>query len=133
MTTALETVREAYAAFARGDSDGFVDLFAPDAVIEQWDGVPWGGRADGIAAIREFVATVGTYIHSRAEADELYVSGDDIVAIGRSRGTAVRTGAPFDIRIVHVWRARDGKIVYWRLLVETAPLLAALAEEGSGR
>jgi ketosteroid isomerase-like protein len=130
MTAPLETVREAYAAFARGDPDGLVDLFAPDAVIEQWDGVPWGGRADGIAAIREFVTNVGAHIRSRAEADELYVSGDDVVAIGRSRGTALRTGAPFDVRIVHVWRVRDGKIVYWRLLVETAPLLAALAAEG---
>jgi ketosteroid isomerase-like protein len=122
----VEIVRQAYAAFGRGDPDGFLGLFADDAVIEQWDGFPWGRRAVGSVQIREFAEAAGRHIRSHAQADELFVAGEDILAIGRSRGVAVATDKPFDVRIVHRWQVTDGRITLWHLFVEAQPLLTAL-------
>lgn len=125
--SSFAVVRAAYEAGARGDGDAFLALFAEEAVVRQWTGLPWVPES-GVCPIGVFAQRAGAYIRSQQTIDELFIDGDDVVAIGRSRGEAVRTGRTFDVRIVHRWRVRRDRIQLWDLTVETEPLLAALEE-----
>jgi ketosteroid isomerase-like protein len=39
-----------------------------------------------------------------------------------------RSDVPFAVRLAHVWKVRDGKIVWFYNYVDTAALLAAIGE-----
>lgn len=101
------------------DLDGFVDLFAPDGVIE----LPFAGpgmpsRLAGQQAIRD-------YSHRMAasplriddlEATALYHTDDPEVVVIElaTRGTVTSTGRTFAGTSIQVFRIRDGKIVLFR-------------------
>ena len=101
------------------DVDGFVDLFAPDGVIE----LPFAGpgmpsRLAGQQAIRD-------YSHRMAasplriddlEATALYHTDDPEVVVIElaTRGTVTSTGHSFEGTSIQVFRIRDGKIVLFR-------------------
>ncbi len=101
------------------DIDGFVDLFAPDGVIE----LPFAGpgmpsRLAGQQAIRD-------YSHRMAasplriddlEATALYHTDDPEVVVIElaTRGTVTSTGRTFAGTSIQVFRIRDGKIVLFR-------------------
>ena len=101
------------------DLDGFVDLFAPDGVIE----LPFAGpgmpsRLAGQQAIRN-------YSHRMAasplriddlEATALYHTDDPEVVVIElaTRGTVTSTGRTFAGTSIQVFRIRDGKIVLFR-------------------
>jgi len=58
-------------------------------------------------------------------------AGDEVVAVGRTRGIARTTGYPFDAAAVHVWTVRDGKIAAFRAFVNHPTMLAALDALGA--
>ena len=101
------------------DTDGFVDLFAPDGVIE----LPFAGpgmpsRLAGQQAIRDFshrMAASPLRIDD-LEATAVYQTGDPEVVIIEliSRGTVTSTGGTFAGTSIQVFRIRDGKIVLFR-------------------
>lgn len=124
--TPVELVREAYALLGSGDTDRFADLVDERFVIEQTEQVPWGGRAEGPEAAVAFFHNMHRYIESLATPAEYLESGEFVVAIARSRGVARRTGKPFDVRVVHVWEASDGKLTAFRPYVDVDRLRAAL-------
>lgn len=128
MPSPMSVVERAYELLHRGAIDEWIDMCTDDVEFCQTTAVPWGGTYRGRDACREFVRRAGAEIASVAGPDEpLYVAGDVVVAIGRSRGTARRTQTPFDIRVVHLWRVRGERIAGWTLHVDTERLGAALA------
>jgi ketosteroid isomerase-like protein len=128
----VAVVERAYELLRSGSIDEWIAMWTEDIVIAQTEAVPWGGVFRGKEECREFLQRAGSEIASAAGPDEpLYASGDDVVAIGRSRGTARKTGKPFDIRIVHVWRVRGEQLASWTLHVDTGPLLTALERSGA--
>jgi ketosteroid isomerase-like protein len=101
------------------DTDGFVDLFAPDGAIE----LPFAGpdlppRLDGHQAIRDF--------SHRAAASPLRIDDLETVAVHHtsdpevvivellSRVTFATTGQRLAVRSIQVFRIRDGKILLFR-------------------
>ena len=101
------------------DTDGFVDLFAPDGAIElPFAGPDLPGRLDGQQAIRDF--------SSRAAASPLRIYDLQTVAVHHtsdpevvivellSRVTSATTGRRLAVRSIQVFRIRDGKIVLFR-------------------
>jgi ketosteroid isomerase-like protein len=101
------------------DMDGFVELFAPDGVIE----LPFAGpgmpsRLAGQQAIRDFshrMAASPLRIDD-LEATAVYHTDDPEVVIIElaSRGTVTSTGSTFVGTSIQVFRIRDGKIVLFR-------------------
>ena len=101
------------------DVDGFVELFAPDGVIE----LPFAGpgmpaRLAGQQAIRD-------YSHRMAasplriddlEATAVYHTDDPEVIVIElvTRGTVTSTGRTFEATSIQVFRIRGGKIVLFR-------------------
>lgn len=121
--SALETIKAAYAAFARNDPS--VLFGAMDAGI-QWneaegnplaDRNPYvGAQAVGegvfgrlLAAIDNFTAVPATFIDG----------GDHVVVLGRYGGTIKHGGAALDAPFCHVYRFHDGKVATFQQFTDT--------------
>lgn len=112
----LERRRQVLAAH---DSDGFVELFADDAVIELPFAAPgMPSRLDGKAAIREYSKVMdATPVRiDDIETVALYESTDpELVVIEIvGKGTVTTTGQAFDSPCIQVFRIRDGLIHLFR-------------------
>ena len=103
-----------------GDTDGFADLFAPDAVIEFCFHGPPGTpvRLEGREAIREYSRRITDSPMRIAdfEVTELYQAEDPEVVIVEVRATATltTTGRSITASSIQVLRIRQGHIVLFR-------------------
>jgi len=123
----LDTVRSMYDAFARRDLDVIHSTLAPDVVIEQPEVLPWGGRYEGHHGFDLFIGALLRRVEPIVEVGELFDAGDHIVRIGRGRGRIVANGGSYDVREIHLWGVRDGRITSFTVYLDTATLAAALA------
>ena len=119
MPTPAQVLEQRRELLLKHDMDGFVDLFAPDGVIE----LPFAGpgmpaRLAGQQAIRD-------YSHRMAasplriddlEATAVYHTDDPEVIVIElvTHGTVTSTGRTFAGTSIQVFRIRDGKIVLFR-------------------
>ncbi|MEW2528081.1 nuclear transport factor 2 family protein [Streptomyces sp. NPDC047071] len=118
----------------RGDMEGWIALFAVDAVAEfpfAPDGYP--RRLDGRAALGPYLRGLADHIaYDAFPYVEVHETGDPgtIVAELRSEGRVLATGGPFAMAYVAVVTVRDGLIVryrdYWNPLAVPASLTAAV-------
>ncbi len=122
----IDVVRAVYAAMAAGDVTRLFELVDPDCVITQDPRLPWGGRHVGHAGLATFGLRLREAIQSSVTTDALFAADADVVQVGRTRGTTVATGTPFDIAEVHRWRVRDGRVVSAHFSIDTPAMLAAL-------
>jgi ketosteroid isomerase-like protein len=121
-TDPIAVVRSAYAALAARDGAAMVAVTSAEIVIEQSDAVPWGGRYVGAASSAAFHAAVAAHLDSKVETHDLSRAGDQVVQVGRTRGTALPTGRPFDAVEVHVWTVAVGLITGLHIYVDTVAL-----------
>ena len=121
-----ETVTALYEAFARRDLPTVQSLTDSEVVVSQTPLLPWGGVFTGHGGLREFFERLLRYVDSRVVIDEMIVAGDDLVALGHTRGQVRSTGAPFDIRVAHVWTVRGERIVRFQPFIDTPAMLQAL-------
>jgi uncharacterized protein (TIGR02246 family) len=117
-----------------GDIDGFVNLFAPDAVIEgPFTGPPGAPlRLEGREAIREYSRQVMTS-PLRLEDFEvvgLYQTQDPELVIVelRTKGTVATTGQSFAATSVQILRIREGQIVLFRDFADSRVLEEVIRE-----
>ena len=57
----------------------------------------------------------------------MFEADGEVVQVGRTKGTVVATGVPFDIPEVHRWTIRDGKAVAAHFAIDTPAMLERLA------
>jgi ketosteroid isomerase-like protein len=117
--TPVQVLEQRRELLLKQDVDGFVDLFAPDGVIE----LPFAGpgmpsRLAGQQAIRDFshrMAASPLRIND-LDATAVYHTDDPEVLIIElaTRGTVTGTGSVFTGTSIQVFRIRDGKIVLFR-------------------
>ncbi len=125
-----EVVRRSYEAFARGDLDAVVAEMADDIEWQQAQGLPHGGTYRGLDEVRKNVfAPLDRDWWSEFAADpaEFLDAGDEVVVLGRYRGTALGTGRALDVPFVHIWSFRGGKAWRFRQFLDTAGWIEALA------
>jgi ketosteroid isomerase-like protein len=120
-------VKEGYAAFARGDMGAVLALLDPEIEVWQSETVPWGGTYRGLEEFQTFVTRLSEHVQSEVEGGELLDAGDLVVMIGRSSGRAKKTGADFDVPVVHLWTIRADKLARLEVHMDTAQMLEALA------
>ena len=53
-----------------------------------------------------------------------------MIQVGRTKGTVVATGVPFDIPEVHRWTIQDGKAVRAHFAIDTPAMLERLSAKG---
>ena len=121
---AVDMVKAAYAAFARNDPSVMFSAMDPSIAWLEAEGSPYadgnpyvgpqaiGERVFGrlMAAIENFTVTPETFIDG----------GDDVVVVGRYRGTQKTGGAKLDAPFCHVYRFRDGKVIAFQQFTDTA-------------
>jgi ketosteroid isomerase-like protein len=125
-----DVVAALYAAFAKRDLAAVAALSDSELVIDQTELLPWGGTYRGLAGLKEFTAKLLGHVDSQVTAEEYVESGERVAVIGRTKGTVRSSGAPFDVRVVHVWTVRDGKAIRFEPNIDTPGMLKVLAAGG---
>jgi len=123
-------VKEAYAAFQRGDIPAI--LAALDENV-QWQAVigtegvlPHAGLRRGRSAVGEFFKQVSESLDFDAfEPREFIAQGDQVAVIGRYKGKAKTTGKSWDTEWVMIFTLRDGKVITFREYTDSRQLVAA--------
>jgi ketosteroid isomerase-like protein len=123
------TVQELYAAFGRGDVATILSKLADDVVWES-EGpaiISFSGIRHGKEEARGFFEALGgEHSNPQLTITEYVASGDTVMTIGRYTATVNATGKQFDSPISHYWKFRDGKVIHYRGLANTAAALEAL-------
>jgi ketosteroid isomerase-like protein len=124
----IDVVRGYYEALAARDIERVLAVVDESCVITQDDRLPWGGRYVGHEGFATFGLTLTSTIQSQVTHEALFEADGDVIQVGRTKGTVVATGVPFDIAEVHRWTIRDGKAVAAHFSIDTPAMLEALAK-----
>jgi len=125
MATNKEIVANAYASFAAGDVPAALGAMADDIAWTEADGFPLAGTYIGPQAVLEGVfMRLGEIGDDFAVLPDQFVAdGDTVVALGNYRWKRRSSGAPAEVKMVHVWTVRDGKAVAFQQHVDTVKVL----------
>ncbi|UGU15918.1 nuclear transport factor 2 family protein [Sinomicrobium kalidii] len=84
-------------------------------------GFPYGGTYTGLESITRNVFTrLGSEWIDYKFTPEDYIAGDDkVVAYGTYTGTYKKTNKPFEARVAHLWKLKDGKIISFEQFVDS--------------
>lgn len=107
----LDTIKGAYAAFAKGDVPAVLGVMDADISWTEAEGFPYAGTYHGPNAVLENVfMRLGTEWDGFAAVPAEFIDGGDtVVALGKYSGTYKATGKSFQADFAHVWKFRDGK------------------------
>jgi len=122
----IEVVEALYTAMAARDIERLLELIHPDCVITQDPKIPWGGRHVGHDGFANFGLLLTSAIDSVVTSEAMFMADDEVVQVGRTRGTVKSNGAAFDISEVHRWKIRDGQAVAAHFAIDTDAMLRAL-------
>ena len=128
MPSNTETIRNLYAAFARGDVPAVLGMFDAEISWTEAEGFPYGGTYIGPGAVLENVfMKLGTEWDGFAAVPAEFVAeGDTVVALGTYSGVYKATGKGFRAPMVHVWKFRDGRIASFHQHTDTVVVQRAL-------
>ena len=121
---AVDTIKQAYAAFGRNDPSVLFGAMAPDVAWHEAEGNPLadgnpyvGGKAIGegvfarlLAAIDGFTAVPTAFIDG----------GEHVVVLGRYGGTMRASGATLDAPFCHVYRFDGDKVATFQQYTDSA-------------
>ena len=126
MPTDVQVVEAVYASMAAGDVARLFELVDEACVITQDARLPWGGRYVGHDGLATFGLRLREAIQSRVTTTAVFEADGDVIQVGRTAGTTVATGNPFDVAEVHRWTVRDGRVVAAHFSIDTPAMLVAL-------
>lgn len=123
------TVQRLYRAVATGDVPTMLDLL--DDKVEWIDaaGFPYAGTYHGPQAVLEgmFARLASEWDGFTVEPSQFIADGDDVVSMGTYSGTYKATGKSFSARYAHAWTVKDGKVIHYEQVVDSAELNKALS------
>ncbi len=123
----VDTARDAYDAFGRGDLEALSENFAEDAVWVTSDELPLGGETRGRDAILANFAQIPNYWSSfSVEPKEFIDAGDWVVVRGTQR--AANDNGSFEAPFVHLLQYDgNGKTVRGEFFTDSAKAAKLLA------
>lgn len=119
-------VKRAYDAFARRDIRAILGILDPEVEIAQSSEIPWGGRYVGHAEAAAFFGKLVRTITSAVTFERFIDAGDQVVALGRTRGTVNATNKGFDVPLAHVWTVTNGLVTRVEYYIDDPTMLASL-------
>jgi hypothetical protein len=134
--TAADVLAQRRRLLLSGDTDGFADLFTPDAVLEfAFHGTPGTPvRIEGREAIREYSRQImrSPLRLEELEVVELHQTRDPDLAIVevRSKATLTTTGRSLAVTSIQILRFRDGQIMLFRDFADPRAFAEITAEPG---
>ncbi len=128
-TESTQLVKDAYAAFGKGDIHTLLSLLSDDIV---WKGVygagpqvPTSGTRRGKAAVGQFFQQLAQHVQfSQFEPREFVATGDKVVALGHYKALT-SSQKPFEADFAMIFTIRDGHIVEFQEFTDSAALNAA--------
>jgi ketosteroid isomerase-like protein len=121
MATNKEIVEGVYASFALGDVPTVLGAMDPNIQWAEADGFPLAGTYVGPQAVLEGVfmrlGEIGDEF--AAVPEKIVAEGDTVVALGNYRWKHKSSGAPAEVKMVHVWTVADGKLTTFQQHVDT--------------
>lgn len=115
MGAAADTVNSLYQFFAKGDLPGVMGVLDPKVHWREADGYPYAGVYIGPEAVQKgvFDRIIGEWSSYTTVPSEVVEQGETVIGLGTYTGTFKATGKTFSCPFAHVFRVRDGKIVYF--------------------
>lgn len=114
----IDAVERLYAAYGRGDLDAVLADVADDvdwAAEAASSSAPWYGAFSGKADVPRFFKEIASSVDVTSFTVESLTSNDtDVVANVLWSYQVHATGRTASMRMQHLWRFADGKIVYFR-------------------
>ena len=117
--TNVEIVKKIYELGGKGDMAGMIALLAPNIVVHEANGLPYGGVYHGHAGMGAlFQKLVGILDHFRVLPEDFFVSGPVVIAKIRVVGRARATGQSIDMPVLEMWTLEKGLVTeirpfYW--------------------
>jgi len=124
-----EIILKMYEAFVKRDALAIMERIDEKIIITQTEQLPWGGEFHGPEGLQTFFGKLLSTVNSNVEAQEFIEADNRVAVIGRTHGTVIANGNPFDIKIVHVWTLENGKATRFEPYVDTPGMLRALNAE----
>lgn len=118
----IQTVRDAYSAFTRGDIQTVLDALTDDV---DWElpgpsQIPYAGTFHGKNGAAEFFRILMESDEVEAfEPQRFFADGDMVVALGRYSARVKATGKSATAEWAHAFTLRDGKVAKWHEYVDT--------------
>ena len=132
MASNLETTKKAYELFKQGDIPTLVKDFVDDTCTWISPGpqekLPWAGNFKGRKEIADFFARVAQNLDFTEFAPrEMIEQGDTVVVLGTLAGRAKKTGKAVKNEWAHVFKFRQGKVVFFQEYIDTAADVLAMS------
>jgi uncharacterized protein len=120
----VQIVKDAYAAFGRGDIQGLLALFAEDIEwITPGEGLPLSGTYRGLAEVAGFFQKISEMVEiSFLEPREFVAEGDRVLVVGFDRGKVKATNGTFEGHWVMAFTVRNAKVTNVREYIDTLAL-----------
>lgn len=130
----VAVARRGYEAFERGDTEGFLELVAPDVVFRDSAALPDPGVHEGRSGLLRAADEERDYQEGwTIRAERILPAGDDhVVVLLEQRGVGRQSGLDLSHRLAHVWRMEDGRGVEATAYSSWGDALAAVGLEPAG-
>jgi uncharacterized protein len=132
MASNVEATKKGYEHFQRGDIPSLIKDLLDDNCV--WispgpnDKLPWAGTFKGKHEIANFFVQVGQNLEfSEFEPHEMIEQGDTVVVLGTLAGRAKKTGKAVKNEWAHVFKFRQGKVVFFQEYIDTAADVLAMS------
>jgi ketosteroid isomerase-like protein len=125
----IKTVRQLYASFQRGDIPAILARLADDV---EWHEPPsgpppFGGLHRGREAVARFFQRLGELAEPEEfQPQQFLAHGERVVSLGRYRFRLRETGRAWETDWAMLWDFRDGQVVRFQILKDSAAEVAAL-------
>jgi uncharacterized protein len=132
-----QTVRAFYAAFARRDAQGFVELLDPQIEWTAAESFLYADQSPYVGADAVLKLIFGRLFDDWDDFSitpgEILGGGEIVIASGRFRGTFKANRAPIDAQFVQVFKFKDSKIARCQMYTDTAQFKEAINRIHSAR
>ena len=123
----VEIVQRALAAYARGDTEGALELTDPAVVVHAESGLAQAGTYRGRESMARFMrAWEDAWEAMEYEPEEWLDSDEAVVVVVRYRGRGKGSGVTVDDRFAWRYELGDGKIVSWGIYATKTEALEAV-------
>lgn len=101
---------------------------AEDITWTEAKGFPYAGTYVGLENVTQNVfSRLGSeWINYKFTPEDYIASDDKVVAYGTYSGIYKLTNKPFEARVAHIWKLKDGKIVNFEQFVDSQPVNNAM-------
>jgi ketosteroid isomerase-like protein len=108
----VEIAKQMYAAFNRGDFDGFFERCSPDFEFQDLPELPGSSVFVGHDAFHAWWAQMlESFDDLRFDAHDFIDAGERVVAVNHATGRGKGSGAIVEMRMSNVWTLSEGKVV----------------------